>query len=96
MIVVVYFLAFARLDILEKDGKDYNHLLSFRYPGGKEMLLSWVGPVPLGDESTNMWVHIHDMECKPVSTSELTSGPIPVPLSGTVHLCTASYVRNDE
>ena len=89
-----YLLAFARLDILEADTGGFNHMLSFRDIEGHDILLNWKSKDYLGLEGDRVWIHVHDMECHAVKTSE--EAPTGAPLSGTVWLCTAKLVREDK
>lgn len=95
-IVVSYFLAFARVQIIENDNGNYRHLFSLRDNQNRDILLHWEGKSKLGDEDTRVWLHIHEMECSRVNTiDEIDTGGSLYQASSRTWLCTAQLVQGD-
>ena len=72
------------IDVVEKDGDDYNHLLHTQIHG-EEYLISGTSRVQLGLPGTKVWLTWPRMECDLVHTVEQVGQRV---VAGQVRLCT--------
>ncbi len=80
---------YVKIDAVEEDGKEYNHLFHMVYHG-KEYFIAWSGDSKIGQEGEKVWLSWSKLECDTVHTVESINGNL---VSGTVRLCSAHDVK---